>query len=37
MKDADLTSKPQSTKDKDGKEVAVTGVYSADIGKVVTN
>lgn len=35
MRDADLTGKPKVFRDKDGKEVPVTGEYSADIGKVV--
>lgn len=35
MKDADLTATPKSFKDKNGKEVPVTGDYSAEIGKVV--
>jgi hypothetical protein len=35
LKDVDLTSTPKSFKDKDGKEVPVTGDYSAEIGKVI--
>jgi hypothetical protein len=35
MKGTDLTAKPKSIKEKDGKEVPVTGDYSVDIGKVV--
>lgn len=35
LKGTDLTGTPKVFKDKDGKEVPVTGAYSADIGKVV--
>lgn len=35
LKDADLTGTPKVYKDKEGKEIPVTGAYSADIGKVV--
>jgi hypothetical protein len=35
MKDANLDATPKVLKEKDGKEVPVTGDYSAEIGKVV--
>jgi hypothetical protein len=35
MKGVDLTATPKTFKEKDGKEVPVTGDYSPDIGKVV--
>lgn len=35
LKGTDLTGTPKVFRDKDGKEVPVTGEYSADIGKVV--
>ncbi len=35
LKGTDLTAAPKSIKDKDGKEIPVTGDYSPDIGKVV--
>jgi len=36
LKTADLTGKPKTFAEKDGKETPVTGEYSADIGKVVS-
>jgi hypothetical protein len=36
LKGTDLTATPKTFKDKDGKEVPVTGDYSPEIGKVVT-
>lgn len=37
LKGTDLTDKPKTIKDKDGKETPVTGDYSPDIGKIVAS